>query len=101
LVQILSPFGFWTSWGVVRALFLNFSKICIFAPVTDFRRFSFFSNRRNLTFFFQKFAQSAVPFFFGWPWVLDMAEGYVPRCLEGVCFWILRKSSLAKKRHGV
>ena len=36
--------------------------------------------------FFQKFAQSAVPFFFGWPLVLDMAEGHVPRCRKGVSF---------------
>ena len=36
--------------------------------------------------FCQKFAQSAVPFFFGWPWVLDIAEGHVPMCLKGVCF---------------
>ena len=39
LVQILSFFGFGSSWGVARAPFLNFSKICIFAPVTDVRRF--------------------------------------------------------------
>ena len=32
-------------------ILLNFSKICIFASVTDVRRFSFFANRRKLTFF--------------------------------------------------
>ena len=63
LVQILSFFGFWTSWEVVRASFLNFSKICIFASVTDPRRFSFFKNRRKLTFFSQFCTKCCAIFF--------------------------------------
>ena len=40
LVQILSFFGFRSSWGAPSPSFLNFSKIFIFASVADFRRFS-------------------------------------------------------------
>ncbi len=40
-VKILSFLGFGSSLGVARASFLNFSKIYIFASVTDVRRFSF------------------------------------------------------------
>jgi hypothetical protein len=39
----------------------------------------------DFALFLQKSAQSAVPFFFGWPCVLDMAQGHVLRCLKGVC----------------
>ena len=63
LVEIISFFGFGSSWGAPRPPFLNFSKICVFAPVTDFRRFSFFSNRRNLTFFFKNLHKVLCRFF--------------------------------------
>ena len=101
LVEIISFFGFGSSWGPARVPFLNFSKICVFAPVTDFRRFSFFLNRRNLTFFVKNLHKVLCRFFFGWPLVLDMAEGHVPRCRKGVSFWFFWKSWLVKKRHGV
>ena len=62
LVQILSFFVFRSSWGVARAPFLNFSKICIFASVTDPDGFRFFKNRPKLTFFWPTFLK-VVPIF--------------------------------------
>ncbi len=69
--------GFGSSLGAPRAPFLNFSKICVFAPVTDFRRFSFFSNRRNLTFFVKNLHKVLCRVFF---W---LAQG--PRYCRGAC----------------
>ena len=94
-VQILSFFAWASSWAA------SFFKKMRFCARDGRPALLFFSKSPDFALFLQKSAQSAVPFFFGWPWLLDIAHGHVPRCLKGVCFGIFWKSWLAKKWHGV
>ncbi len=66
-VQFLSFFAWASPWGSPRCPFLNFSKICVFAPVTAVRHFSFFQNRRILPFFCKNLHKVLCRFFLAGP----------------------------------
>ncbi len=65
--QNLSPFAWTCSNDASRALFFNFSKICIFASVTAIRVFRIFLKRYFLCLFYAFFrgvAENRLPFFY-------------------------------------